>query len=91
MVYYDGTVFNGIDINQNASLLRVRGRNSADVFAVGVNGRVYHFNGIDWTSYPELYDDTPGMELKGVFVTETTVFAVGIINSGAIIYKGIRK
>ena len=91
MVYYDGTVFNGIDINQNASLLRVRGRNSADVFAVGVNGRVYHFNGIDWTSYPELYDDTPGMELKGVFVTETTVFAVGIINSGAVIYKGIRK
>jgi hypothetical protein len=68
----------------------VRGRNSTDVFTVGQKGRVYHYNGEDWITYPELNDETQGMELRGVYVTENTVFAVGIINNGAIIYRGVR-
>jgi hypothetical protein len=91
VLYYNGVVFNRIEINQDKFLLRVRGRNSADVFTVGQKGRVYHFNGVNWTTYPELFDETPGMELRGVYVTETTVFAVGIINNGAIIYRGVRQ
>ena len=91
VLYYNGTVFNRIEINQDKFLLRVRGRNSTDVFTVGQKGRVHHFNGLDWTTYPELFDETPGMELRGVYVTETTVFAVGIINNGSIIYRGVRQ
>jgi len=31
------------------------------------------------------------MELRGVYVTETTVFTVGIINGGSIIYRGEKQ
>jgi len=89
VLFYDGGTFNRIVINQDKFLLRVRGRNSTDVFAVGQKGRVHHFNGTDWMTYPELFDESPGMELRGVYVTETTVFAVGIINNGSIIYRGV--
>ncbi len=91
MVYYDGGSFTGIDINQDKPLTRVRGRNAADVFAVGLKGRVYHFNGNDWTTYPELIDESRGMELKGVYATATTIFAVGRITNGSIIYRGTRQ
>jgi hypothetical protein len=90
VLHYDGGAFNRIEINQDKFLLRVRGINSTDVFTVGQKGRVYHFNGEDWITYPELNDESQGMELRGVYVTETTVFAVGIINNGAIIYRGVR-
>ena len=91
VLYYNGGSFNRIEVNQDKFLLRVRGRNSTDVFTVGQKGRVYHFNGIDWITYPELFDETPGMELRGVYVTETTVFAAGIINGGSIIYRGVKQ
>lgn len=91
VLYYNGGVFNRIEINQDKFLLRVRGRNSTDVFTVGQKGRVHHFNGIDWITYPELFGETPGMELRGVYVTETKVFAVGIINGGSIIYRGEKQ
>ena len=91
VLFYNGGVFNGIEINQDRFLLRVRGRISTDVFAVGQKGRVHHFNGSDWMTYPELFDESPGMELRGVYVTETTVFTVGIINNGSIIYRGVRQ
>jgi hypothetical protein len=91
VVYYDGGTFNAIDINQDRPLRKVRGRNSADVFAVGLDSRVYHFNGIDWTTYPELFDNPPLTELRGVYVTKTTVFAVGLKQNGAIIYRGVRQ
>jgi hypothetical protein len=91
VLHYNGGAFNRIEINQDKFLLRVRGRNSTDVFTVGQKGRVHHFNGIDWITYPELFDETPGMELRGVYVTETKVFAVGIINGGSIIYRGEKQ
>ena len=91
VLYYNGGTFSRIEINQDKFLLRVRGRNSTDVFTVGQKGRVHHFNGIDWITYPDLFDETPGMELRGVYVTETTVFAVGIINGGSIIYRGEKQ
>lgn len=91
VLYYNGVVFNRIEINQDKFLLKVRGRNSTDVFTVGQKGRIHHFNGVDWTTYPELFDETPGMELRGVYLTETTVFAVGIINNGSIIYRGVKQ
>jgi hypothetical protein len=91
VLFYDGGAFNRIEINQDKFLLRVRGRNSTDVFTVGQKGRVHHFNGTNWMTYPELFDESPGMELRGVYVTETTVFAVGIINNGSIIYRGVRQ
>jgi hypothetical protein len=91
VLYYNGGVFNRIEINQDKFLLKIRGRNLTDVFTVGLNGRVHHFNGIDWINYPELFDESFEMELRGVYVTETTVFAVGIINNGSIIYRGVRQ
>lgn len=91
VLFYDGGTFNRIEINQDKFLLRVRGGNSTDVFTVGQKGRVHHFNGTDWMTYPELFDESPGMELRGVYVTETTVFTVGLINNGSIIYRGVKQ
>jgi hypothetical protein len=91
VLFYNGATFNRIEINQDKFLLRVRGRNSTDIFTVGQKGRVYHFNGINWVTYLELNDETQGMELRGVYVTETTVFAVGITNQGSTIYRGVRQ
>jgi hypothetical protein len=91
VLHYSGGVFSRIEINQDKFLLRVRGSNSTDVFTVGQKGRVYNFNGRDWATYPELFDESPGMELKGVFTLQTTVFTVGLTNNGAIIYRGVKQ
>jgi uncharacterized protein (UPF0261 family) len=48
-----------------------------NVFAVGTNGAVFHYNGKSWTTYPDLYSDR--IYYKDVWVTENRVFIVGSI------------
>lgn len=89
------TLYNGInfftsDFMPDRFLLAVRGRNYADVIASGQTGRVYHFNGIEWNSYPELWDPNIGNELRGIYIDNNLIFLVGKIFGGAIIIKGER-
>ena len=85
---YNGSLFEQIDINQSRYSMRVRGYNSSNVFITGQMSRVYHYNGIDWTRYYELENNTSTLsEIRGIQVFENKVFLVGKTNR-AIIYMG---
>lgn len=90
-IYYDGSNWNYIYINQTRFLTRVRGSNSANVFIGGQRGRVHHFNGVNWLDYPELFADTGQLnEIKGIQVFDEKVFLVGYTDK-ALVYRGTNK
>jgi hypothetical protein len=65
-------------VNQNVNdvILKIRGTNTNNIFAVGGHCSVYHYNGSTWKYYDELR--TQGGINYGVYVTENKVFIVGI-------------
>ncbi len=54
---------------------RVRGTAENDIFVAGYPGRVLHYNGSTWKSFPQL--ETTTDNLYGIAVTSTQVVAVG--------------
>ncbi len=92
IIHYDGNRWNTLEINQTKFLTRIRGRNATDVVAVGQRGRIHHYNGMGWQTYPELYRDTGSLsEIKGVIVFENQILAVGWNHLGSLVYRGKRN
>ncbi|MCF8242806.1 MAG: hypothetical protein K9J16_15615 [Melioribacteraceae bacterium] len=77
---YDGTNWIDMGIIRNERLEKLRGDASNNVFAVGHYGAVFHYNGIDWQFYDEVYDPAGGI-LESVRVIGEKVYAVGIVSS----------
>ena len=55
--------------------LRVRGSAANNIFICGDNGRVWHYNGATWQTYPELHN--PNWVFRSIAVLENKVVAVG--------------
>ena len=92
VINYNGLSWNTINVNQSKFLTRIRGRNSADIVAVGQRGRIHHFNGMVWKTYPELFKDTGTLnEIRGVIIFEKSIIGVGISHQGALVYRGKRN
>lgn len=60
----------------------IHGTKKNNVFAVGTNGSVFHYNGRSWETYPELYRDE--VYYNDVWATEKRVFIVGHIQIGPV-------
>ncbi|MCJ7554884.1 MAG: hypothetical protein MUO34_13490 [Ignavibacteriaceae bacterium] len=65
---------------------KIRGSNSNNIFVVGNQATVYHYNGVNWLNLEPTSNTNIGF--YGVFVTDNKVFIVGDNNSTAFIYKG---
>ncbi len=71
----------------------IRGTSNSDVFVVGEQGLVLHYNGATWYKYP--FASNPGDFLRRIAVTPHRVIAVGQrytngIENKAVIYDGRR-
>jgi len=64
----------------SADLFGVCGTANDDIFAVGTNGRVIHWNGSDWSNVPQPFQET----LLSAYCTTGDLFAVS--DEGAILH-----
>ncbi len=63
---------------------RIRGSDINNIFVVGQNGAVAHWNGVVWYNYPPTQGTYEGLAVK-----ENLVVAVGYISQGGIIDHGV--
>lgn len=70
------------NINLNAFPNSVRGSAPNNIFIVGFDGSVWHYNGSTWKTYPELRN--PKWVFKSVAVLDNKVVAVGLDYSHGI-------
>ena len=81
ILHYNGTVFDTVFISSQP-LVWVHGTSASDVFAVGQNGVIVHYNGSTWTSM----SSGTNADLGGVFArTPQDVFAAG--TSGTVLHS----
>ncbi len=75
-------------ILDDSAIYFLAGSTSNNVFATGLRGKAYHFNGIDWYQYEEL--ENPDSELRRIWTDGDEVFIVGFIQGGlrGIIWHG---
>jgi len=71
-----------------SGVVKIRGSGSNNVFTVGHFGKMFHFNGLVWKRFNELYTYPNSRALSGCFATENDVFIVGETPVGAIFIKG---
>ncbi len=64
----------GGDINTWGSNT-VRGNDVSDIFTAGTNGKLWHYNGITWRTFPELYNTTD--RFLSVYVKDNLVITAG--------------
>ncbi len=72
----------------------IRGNDRNDIVIAGDDGMVWHFNGVTWKRYAELFN--PLDDLSSVAISGNTIVAVGGryyngIRWTGIIYKGVRQ
>src|SRR3989442_1436512 len=66
-------------IGDGADITAVWSASASNVFAVGVGGKILHYNGTSWTAHPNPFP----IDLNGVWGSSgSDVFAVGEINLG---------
>ncbi len=78
----------------NWGLTKVRANNTNDIVAVGIKGRIWHYNGVSWKLYTELINNRDN--LRSVAIRNNLIVAVGNrynngIENYGLIYVGIRN
>ena len=78
----------------NWGLVKVRGNNVNDIVAVGINGRIWHYNGVSWKFFNELTNNTDN--LYSVAIKGNLIIAVGNrhlngVENYGVIYIGHRN
>jgi hypothetical protein len=75
-------------ILDDRAVFRVAGTSEQSMFALGLHGKAYHFNGIDWFLYQQL--ENPDAVLTRAWTDGNEVFIVGFIQSGlrSIVWHG---
>ena len=69
------------------ALIKVRGNNVNDIIAAGINGRIWHYNGLHWKFYNELTNNTD--TYYSVAIKENLCIAVGERYENGIVSYGL--
>jgi hypothetical protein len=98
---YEGTIDNwelsdipynapGINLRGLAEMNCVRGYAGNNIFITGYYDLIIHWNGNNWHIYNQYSDKTKQSSLRGIWLTNKSVFIVGFANaiSQAIVYRG---
>ena len=67
-------------------LFAIYGTSINNIFVGGWANQLLHFNGNDWKSYTELYNDSNS--IYDVWCTSEKVFAISVIGNNSLIYRG---
>jgi hypothetical protein len=88
---WNGTMWEKMPMAQTQYLYAIRGCAANDLFAVGVYGAVWHWNGCRWTHLPEV-DPSASLIFRYLACTRNNVFIVAWDHQGRkYLYHGRRK
>jgi hypothetical protein len=80
-----GTQWQNI-LTSSSPFTRIRGSSASNLFAIGMDMQIWHYNGVDWYRYPQFH----GFEflLTSVWTDGAQVFAVGNNGNKTIVLHG---
>jgi len=76
-------------LNENIGLISIHGNNLNDIFAVGLFGYIFHFNGVEWYQYTQFKDRF--IDNSGVWMHGDYVFIIGQPDRYSVILRGKRR
>ncbi len=85
---FQGKLWNSI-LNENIGLISIHGNNLNDIFAVGLFGYIFHYNGLEWHQYYQFKDQF--INNKGVWMHGDYVFIIGQSDNYSVILRGKRR
>ncbi len=75
--------------DDNIFVWAIHGNNLNDIFAVGLYGYIFHYNGVDWYQYTQFKDRF--IDNSGVWMHGDYVFIIGQPDRYSVILRGKRK
>ena len=76
-------------LDDNIFVWAIHGINLNDIFAVGLFGYIFHYNGVEWYQYHQFNDKF--INNKGVWMHDDYVFIIGQPDNYSVILRGKRK
>ncbi len=92
VAWYDGITWNSSPYDSRfMSSLRVRGSDYNNIFIVGQERKIIHFNGTDWKKYDDIEIENSFNNLLSIAVFENNVIIGGKTLEGTLVIHGKRK
>lgn len=92
LAWYDGNAWNSRPYDSIfMNSLRVRGNDFNNIFIVGQERKIIHFNGTDWKKYDDIEIENSFNNLLSIAVFENNVIIGGKTLEGTLVIYGKRK